>query len=233
MVRKIRIFADGADLKTMAALADNPDVAGFTTNPSLMRKAGVTDYRKFAREVLAIAAGRPVSFEVFADDIDGMLRQARTIAGWGDSVWVKIPIVNTAGILNDVVISELAADSVQINVTAVMTDDQVRSLWNWLDGVPGKLPIVSIFAGRIADAGWDPVDTMRKASIRFKDGGADLLWASTREVFNVIQAEDAGAHIITMTPDLIAKLPGFGRDLGEYSRQTVVEFYKAGEGFTL
>lgn len=232
-MRKIRIFADGADLKTMAALADNPDIAGFTTNPSLMRKAGITDYRKFAREVLAIATGRPVSFEVFADDVAGMIKQARIIAGWGDSVYVKIPIVNTAGVLNDVVIAELCDDCVPINITAVMTDEQVRELWEVLDGTPERPPIVSIFAGRIADTGRDPIDTMRMASTRFKRSGARLLWASTREVFNVVQAEDAGAHIITMTPDLIAKLPGFGRDLAEYSRQTVVEFYKAGEGFKL
>lgn len=228
MVRRIQVYADGADLASMAALAGKCD--GFTTNPSLMKKAGVTDYQKFGIDVLAAVNGKPVSFEVFYDDLAGMERQAREIANWGANVFVKIPITNTLGESTCPLIERLAFDGIKINVTAVFTKDQARGAVDAIGNHPG---IVSIFAGRIADTGRDPARIMR--SVRAKIGAlpVQLLWASAREVYNVVQADECGCDIITLSPELIAKLDGFGRDLAEYSLATVKQFKRDSEGLTL
>jgi transaldolase len=222
---KIKIFADGADLDGIAALAGNPLIAGFTTNPSLMRKAGVRDYETFAREVLCIASGRPVSFEVFADDFAGMIEQARTIASWGSNAVVKIPVTNTKGEFTGEVLRALSADGISLNVTAVFTHVQVQAIADVLE--PEAQAIISVFAGRIADTGIDPVSFMEMArwSLRCRTK-VQLLWASTRELFNIFQAERCGCDIITVTPDILAKLNLVGKDLAEYSRETVQEFHR-------
>lgn len=222
---KIKIFADGADLDGIAALAGNPLIAGFTTNPSLMRKAGVTDYEVFARKVLWVASGRPVSFEVFADDFSGMIEQARTIATWGPNAIVKIPVTNTEGRFTGEVLRTLSSDGVPLNITAVFTHHQIQAVADVLD--QNTQAIISVFAGRIADTGIDPVSFMEMArwSLRCRTK-LKLLWASTRELFNIFQAERCGCDIITVTPDILAKLHLIGKDLAEYSRETVAEFHR-------
>lgn len=227
-MRTIEIYADGADLRTMAALSEK--VAGFTTNPSLMKKAGITDYRVFAREVLAIAGGRPVSFEVLADDLQEMERQARVIAGWGAGVFVKIPVTNSLGESTGPVIRALTADGIRVNVTAIMTPGQARGA---VEAIAQPGSIVSIFAGRIADCGHDPYAIVWDAVSVARAGGTRVLWASARQVYSVIEARRACADIITLTPDLIAKVDGFGRDLRAYSLETVLQFKKDAEGITL
>lgn len=222
------IYGDGADLATMARLAVDDRIAGLTTNPSLMKQSGVTDYREFANSVLNIAHGKPVSFEVLADDLKEMERQAKVIASWGKwgNVYVKIPITNSEGKSTAPVIAALSSLGIRVNVTAVFTTAQAAAIKLLLS----PLDIVSVFCGRIADSGVDPEDTMMavRGQIRCK-----LLWASTREVFNVKQAERCGCDIITLTPDLIAKMDGFGRDLNEYSLATVLQFKRDAEGVTL
>jgi transaldolase len=220
---RIEIFADGANLDGVRALAADSRIRGFTTNPTLMRKAGVPDYAAFAKEMLGIVGGRPVSFEVFADDFPTMEAQAREIASWGRNVYVKIPVTNTAREPAYPLIRRLAAAGVQLNVTAVFTLVQVREIAAALN--PGVPAVVSVFAGRIADAGVDPVPHMRACKALLADcPGAKLLWASPRELLNLFHAEDAGADIITMTHDLLAKLKGVGKDLGDYSLETVQMF---------
>lgn len=228
MVMQVKIYADGADLASMAALASNHMVAGFTTNPTLCRKAGVTDYREFAQKVLAVIGKKPVSFEVFSDDMADMERQAIEIASWGENVYVKIPITNTAGESTEGVINRLAG-VVKINVTAVMTREQIKTAVTALDGADG---IVSVFAGRIADTGKDPVKWIRYA-LEKAHGKTKVLWASTREVYNVVQADECGCDIITMSPDLIDKISGFERDLSDYSLETVRQFKRDAEGYVL
>ena len=221
---KIKIFADGADLAGIRALAENPMIKGFTTNPTLMRKAGVDDYEAFARDVLAAVGGRPVSFEVSADDFDAMERQARKIATWGDNVTVKIPVTNTKREFAGPLIARLSGAGVKVNVTAVLTVDQVR-------GVAAALAhdapaVVSVFAGRIADTGRDPVPVMKEAlDILKAKPKAELLWASPREILNVFQADAVGCHIITVTADVLGKLKLIGKDLAEYSLETVKMFH--------
>ncbi len=222
---KIKIFADGADLKGIVAMTKNPMVAGFTTNPSLMRKAGVTDYEAFARELLSVVKDRPVSFEVFADDFGSMIAQGHEIASWGRNVNVKVPVMNTKGDFAGGVIRSLSSDGVVLNVTAVMTLDQVRAIADALD--PSTSAIVSVFAGRIADTGVDPVPHMRACKqILASRPKAELLWASPRELLNVFQADEVGCDIITVTNDVIEKLKLVGKDLVEYSRETVQMFYR-------
>jgi transaldolase len=222
---KIKIFADGADLSGMLAIGKNPLVKGFTTNPSLMRKAGIEDYEGFAREALAAITDRPISFEVFADDFEGMTAQGRVIGSWGPNVNVKIPVTDTSGRFTGDVITALSRDGVVLNITAIMTLDQVRAVAEAL--APETPAIVSVFAGRIADTGIDPVPHMRACVDILKSRPrAELLWASPREVLNLFQAEAIGCHIITMTNDLIAKLNLFNKDLIEYSRDTVHMFCK-------
>jgi len=222
----IKIFADGASLPSMLESARDPRIAGFTTNPTLMRKAGVTDYREFARQVLAEIRDRPISFEVFADDIENMRRQAREIATWGDNVNVKIPVTNTRGEPSTELIRELAAAGVKLNVTAICTLAQVRDVAQALAG--GAPSIVSVFAGRIADTGRDPIPLMREALgiCRAADRRIQLLWASPRELLNIVQAAEMGCDIITVTPDLLAKLALYGKDLATFSLETVQMFYR-------
>jgi transaldolase len=221
---KIKLFCDGANYDDMIAMARNPLIKGFTTNPTLMRKAGIADYAAFARRVLDAIDDRPVSFEVFADDPDGMERQARAIARWGRNVNVKIPVTSTDGRFRGDVIRKLSADGVMLNVTAVLTLDQVGQIAMALD--PATPAIVSVFAGRIADTGIDPVPVMQHArDLLSRRPKAELLWASPRELLNVFQADAIGCHIITATPELLAKLKLVGKDLDNYSLETVKMFF--------
>ena len=231
---RVKVFADGADLASIRQLADNRGIAGFTTNPTLMRKAGVADYETFARQVLEIVTDRPVSFEVFADDFPSMIAQARAIASWGPNVNVKIPVTNTAGLFTGPVIAELSGAGVVLNVTAITTEAQVQAVADSL--APGTAAIVSVFAGRIADTGRDPVPMMRRClDILKARPKAELLWASPRELLNIIQADEIGCQIITVTPDLLAKLPLVGKDLDEYSLDTVKMFFRdaSAAGYTI
>jgi transaldolase len=221
---KIKIFADGADIGGILELAENPLIKGFTTNPTLMHRAGVVDYERFAREVLEVVREVPVSFEVIADSFDDMARQARKIATWGDNVYVKIPITNTSAESSAELIRDLTSDGLKLNVTALTTLDQVDAMSSTLS--PGVPSIVSVFAGRIADTGVDPVPVMQEAlKILAPLPEAELLWASPRELLNVIQAEQSGCHIITVTHELLRKLSGIGRDLAAVSLDTVTMFY--------
>jgi transaldolase len=222
---RVKIFADGADARGIAELARNPLIKGFTTNPTLMRAAGVVDYEGFAREVLASAGGHPVSFEVFADDFEGMERQARKIGAWGEGVYVKVPITNTCAESSAPLISRLAADGVQVNVTALLTLDQVRTATEALAG--GAASYISVFAGRIADTGCDPVPIMREAlEIMAPHPNLELIWASPREILNVVQADSIGCHIITVTHDMLKKLSLLGRELEDFSLDTVRMFHR-------
>ena len=231
---RIRVFADGADLKNIRELAANPKIQGFTTNPTLMRAAGVTDYRAFALDMLKVVTGRPISFEVFADDFPTMEAQAREIAKWGENVYVKIPVTNTKGESSCRLISRLAEAGVKLNVTAIMTLDQVDEVGQSLD--PAVPAVVSVFAGRVADTGRDPVPHMAKALELLRDRPkAELLWASPRELLNIFQADAIGCHIITATPDVLKKLSLVGKDLDLYSRETVSMFHNDAKaaGFTI
>ncbi len=220
---RVKIFADGADFDSIIKLSSNPLVRGFTTNPTLMRKAGITDYESFGRKLLAAVPDYPVSLEVFADDFAEMARQARAIASWGRNVNVKIPVTNTRGEFCGDLIRELSADGVVLNVTAILTIDQVRRVTECL--APQTPAIVSVFAGRIADTGVDPVPLMREAvSILSARPKAELIWASPRELLNIFQADEIGCHIITVTNDILAKLALVGKDLAGYSLETVEMF---------
>jgi len=231
---KVKLFADGADLAGMKEMAANPMVKGFTTNPTLMRKAGVVDYKAFAADVLKLIPDRPVSFEVFADDFGQMETQALEIASWGRNVNVKIPVTNTKKEFAGPLIERLSKAGVTLNVTAVMTLDQVERITARLDA---KTPaIVSVFAGRIADTGVDPVPIMKRSvEILKSKPKAELIWASPRELLNVFQADEVGCHIITATNDILKKLSLVGKDLDQYSLETVEMFYKDAKaaGFTI
>ena len=221
----IKIFADGADLKSITELRKNPLIKGFTTNPTLMRKSNVEDYRKFALDVINIVNGHPVSFEVFSDEFDVMEKQALQIASWGENVYVKIPVTNTRGDDAGTLVRRLTKAGVKVNVTALATTKQVEHIVSYLaEDTPS---CVSIFAGRIADTGLDPVPIMAEAvKLLHKKPLAELIWASPREILNIFQAESVGCHIITVTNDLFAKLPIIGKDLNEYSMETVQMFYR-------
>lgn len=220
---KIKLFADGADTAGILEMYANPMIKGFTTNPTLMRKAGVQDYEAFARELLAKVPDRSVSLEVFADEFDEMERQAMKIASWGANVAVKIPVTNTRGASAAPLIKKLAAEGVVLNITAILTLDQVREVGAALDA--DTPAIVSVFAGRVADTGVDPMPHMREAlDILADKPKAELLWASPRELLNVFQANDIGCHIITATNDILKKLSLVGMDLTAYSRETVEMF---------
>jgi len=219
----VEIFADGADKASILQLAANPRIKGFTTNPTLMRKAGITDYEAFARDILPGIGGRPISFEVFSDDFDEMYSQARKIATWAPNVYVKIPVTNTSGASAVPLIARLAGDGVQMNITALFTLEQVETVSDVLKNAPPSN--ISVFAGRIADAGTDPLPIMQRAlEIMRPRPQQKLIWASPREVFNVVQADMIGCHIITVTPELIAKLCSLGKDLEEFSLDTVKMF---------
>lgn len=221
---KVKVFADGADLKGIATLAANPLIKGFTTNPTLMRKAGVTDYKAFSHEVLKIIGNAPVSFEVFSDDFAEMEKQAREIASWGTNVYVKIPVTNTKREFAGPLIKRLAQAGVQLNVTALMTNDQVRDVVACLS--PDVASYVSVFAGRVADTGCDPVPLMAEAvRLLAPNPKAELIWASPRELLNIFHADSIGCHVITVTHDILAKLSLVGKNLDEYSLDTVKMFY--------
>jgi len=222
---KIKIFADGANFDGIVAMTKNPMVKGFTTNPTLMRKAGVADYETFARKLLKVVTDRPISFEVFADDFPAMIEQGRIIGSWGKNVNVKVPVTDTKGEFSGDVIRTLSAEGVVLNVTAIMTLEQVRAVAEALDrSTPA---IVSVFAGRVADTGRDPVPHMRACKEALVSRPkAELLWASPRELLNIFQADEIGCDIITVTNDVIDKLKLVGKDLNEYSRETVQMFHR-------
>jgi len=231
---KVKLFADGAEKKSMLELYANPLIRGFTTNPTLMHKAGIADYEAFARDILTVIRDRPISFEVFADEFDAMERQARTISAWGGNVYVKIPVTNTRRESACPLIRRLSHAGIKINVTAILTLRQVAEVVEALAG--GAPSNVSVFAGRIADTGVDPVPAMREAVALLRPHPQiELIWASPREVLNVFQADSIGCHIITATPDILKKLPLAGKDLDEYSLETVKMFADdaARSGFTL
>ena len=219
----IKIFADGADKDGMLSLYRNPLIKGLTTNPTLMRKAGIIEYESFCREVLEIVPDRPISFEVFADETDDIERQARKIASWGDNVFVKIPVMTTDGVATTALVAHLAAEGVQQNVTALLTVRQVGLVLPALENGPDAF--ISLFAGRIADSGRDPIPAVR-ASVALLEGHSNLrlIWASPREVLNIVQAAEVGCHVITVTSDLLAKLGSLGKDLEQFSLETVQMF---------
>jgi len=222
---KVKIFADGADLNGIKEMYANPMIKGFTTNPTLMRKAGVRDYKAFAHQVLEAVPDRPISFEVFADEFDEMEKQAMEIASWGRNVNVKIPVTNTRRQFSGPLIERLSRSGVQLNVTAVMTLEQVRIITECLS--PKTPAIVSVFAGRIADTGRDPVPLMAEAvKILKARPKAELIWASPRELLNIFQADAVGCHIITATNDILKKLSLVGKDLDAYSLETVEMFHR-------
>jgi transaldolase len=219
---RIKLFADGADIVEMMDLQRRPEIQGFTTNPTLMRKAGVADYQAFAQTVLAAIPDRPISFEVFSDEFAEMERQARVIAGWGENVYVKIPITNTRGDSSYQLISYLCHRGIKVNVTAVMTLEQVGIATDAL--YCGAPSYISVFAGRIADTGIDPVPMMVDALHRMHLSPAELIWASPREVLNIYDANRIGCHIITATRDILNKIPLLGHNLADYSLETVKMF---------
>ena len=231
---KVKIFADGAEKAGMLEMYAKPYIKGFTTNPTLMHKVGLTDYRAFARDVVEAIPDRPISFEVFSDEFDEMERQAREIATWGDNVYVKIPVTNTRREPAYDLVRRLANEGVKLNITAIMTIEQVRNVVDAVkDGAPS---CVSVFAGRIADTGRDPVPIMSECVDILKAAPqAELIWASPRELLNIIQADAIGCHIITVTNDILKKLTLIGKDLADYSLDTVKMFYDDGRkaGFTL
>ena len=233
---RIKIFADGADLTGIRQLSKLPHIKGFTTNPTLMRKAGVDDYEVWAKRVLEAVPDRPVSFEVLSDDFDEMERQARKIASWGNNVYVKIPITNTKGDWTTNVIRHLVAEDVKVNITAVTTLEQFSATAFLLR--PYTDSIISIFAGRVADTGCSPEGLMQDARGLLRPMGKpciELLWASAREIYNIRQAEESGCHIITMPDKILSKLHLLGKDLDEFSLETVKQFYDdaVAAGYTL
>ncbi|HCI49025.1 MAG TPA: transaldolase [Holosporales bacterium] len=223
---KIKIFADGANLEDIKQLYKLPYIKGFTTNPTLMRKAGIKSYEQFSKELLSMVKDLPVSLEVFADDAESILYQAQKIASWGKNVYVKIPVSTTHGEFLGPVMKTLSGEGIPLNITALMTADQVKAT---LDCLSKDTPsIISVFAGRIADTGRDSLEIMIQCKNLIKESGkkAELLWASPRELYNVIQADQMGCDIITVDKSILDKLPLLGKDLLEYSKETVQMFYK-------
>jgi transaldolase len=230
----VKIFADGADKEGILEMYAKTFIKGFTTNPTLMRKAGISDYRAFAKEILQAISDRPISFEVFSDEFQDMERQAMEIASWGDNVYVKIPVTNTRGQPCYELVRKLTKSGVKVNVTALMTLDQVRDVVAVLESETPSY--VSVFAGRIADTGRDPVPLMAAAVEMLKTRPkAELIWASPRELLNIFQADTLGCHVITVTNDTLKKLVLIGRDLHDYSLETVKMFFEdaKGAGFEL
>jgi transaldolase len=231
---RVKLFADGANVSTMLQMHALPYIKGLTTNPTLMRKAGIANYRSFAKDVLSQIKNKPVCFEVLADDLAEMERQAMEIAGWADNVFVKIPVTNTKRETCRTLVKRLSDRQVKLNVTAIMTLAQVRDIAASLN--PGIPSYLSVFAGRIADTGIDPVPLMCQAvEILKSNSHAELVWASSREIFNIFQADAAGCHVITVTNDILKKISIVGYDLTEYSLDTVKMFYNDAQtsGFTL
>jgi transaldolase len=233
-VKNIQIYADGAELNGILDLYQSGLVSGFTTNPTLMKKVGITDYAAFAKSVLSHIKDLPFSFEVFSDDFLSMEREARIIASWGPNVFVKIPITNTKGESSVLLIEKLSKEGLNLNITAMMTIAQVRSVLNVIN--PKAQTIISVFAGRVADTGIDPIPLMREVAEMCRDTpGALSLWASTRELLNILQAEACGVNIITVTHDILGKLKMVGKDLDQLSLETVKMFYNdaLSSGFSL
>lgn len=222
---KVKIFADGAEIDVMRQMSKNPLIKGFTTNPTLMRKAGISDYEDFSRQVVKEFSSYPISLEVFADDLPTMELQARKLASFGDNVFVKIPITNSKGVSTAPIIKNISNDGIKVNITAIMLLDQIKEMVSVLkEGVPAYL---SVFAGRIADTGVDPLPLMKQSLEEMKKNSSlELLWASPRELLNVFQANDMGCHIITATKDILNKLSLVGKDLTDYSLETVKMFYE-------
>jgi transaldolase len=220
----IKLYADGADLNGMIEEYKKGIASGFTTNPTLMKKAGVKSYEEFAKSALKAIPDLPISFEVFSDDIDGMEREARKIGNWGKNVYIKIPVTNTKGESTSSLVKKLSHDGLKLNVTAILTLEQVKIMSKALS--PDTPSIISVFAGRIADTGVDPMPIMKKSAMILKSNpNAELLWASTRELLNLIQAEKCGCHIITITNDILKKMPLVGKNLNQLSLETVQMFY--------
>jgi len=221
----IKIFADGAELSVIKRLKETGLVRGFTTNPSLMRKAGVQDYKSFAKQVLKIAPELPLSLEVFSDDLEEMESQARIISSWGKNIFVKIPVMNTQRRFTGPILKSLSRDGIKLNVTAVMSVEQIKNI---LEFLTYETPVIlSVFAGRIADTGRDPVPIMEQCVDLLQSyNNVELLWASTRELFNVTQASQLGCDIITVGEDILDKMDLIGKDLDDFSRETVEMFYK-------
>ncbi len=225
---KIKIFADGADLETMFTMYEKPYITGLTTNPTLMRKAGIANYKAFAKDVLEVVKHKPISFEVFSDDFSEMILQAQEIASWGSNVNVKIPITNTRGKETLMVIKHLSERGVTLNVTAIMTVAQVQAVVDVVN--PMTNAFISIFAGRIADTGRDPIPIMKDAlNLMQATPNAALIWASPRELLNVVQADGIGCHVITATTEILNKLDLIGKDLSQYSLETVRMFKQDAE----
>jgi transaldolase len=221
---RVKIFADGADLGGMLDMYRAGFVSGFTTNPTLIKKAGVRDYEKFAREAVAAIPNLPLSFEVFSDDFETMEKEAREIGSWGKNVYVKIPVTNTRGDSSVPLIQKLSGDGFRLNITAMLTLGQVALALRAL--TPGVGAYISVFAGRIADTGENPMPIMTEAARMCRIvAGAECLWASTRELLNIFQAQDCGVDIITVTNDILKKLPNVGKDLTQLSLETVQMFY--------
>lgn len=221
---KVKIFADGADKAGMLEMYAKPYIKGLTTNPTLMKKVGITDYRAFCKDILTSIKDKPLSFEVFSDDFAEMERQAMEIASWGENVYVKIPVTNTKQETCYALVKKLAAQKVKLNVTAIMTLTQVRDVVASLN--PNVPSYVSVFAGRIADTGHDPVPMMAAAVEQLKVApAAELIWASPRELLNIFQADEIGCQVITVTNDILKKLSLVGYDLDTYSLDTVKMFY--------
>lgn len=222
---KVKLFADGADIAGMIEMANQPFIAGLTTNPTLMRKAGITDYVKFAKEVIKEIPNKPISFEVFSDDLPEMIAQGEKIASWGNNINVKIPITTTKGLSTSSVIKCLSSQGISVNVTALMTQQQVLDVAENLN--PSVQSFVSVFAGRIADTGRDPLPIIQESlNILLPNSKSELIWASPRELLNIFQADQVGCHIITATNDLLKKLYLVGKDLDKYSVETVQMFYE-------
>lgn len=220
---KVKVFADGADLVGIRELTSNPLVKGYTTNPTLMKQVGITDYLAFSKEVLQVINGAPISLEVFSDEFDEMKTQALKLSALGENVYVKIPVTNTRAESSAEVVRELSSEGVKLNVTAIFTTQQVEKVVNALSGGPASY--VSVFAGRIADAGVDPIPTMVKTlEIMSPHKQMELIWASPRELLNVVQAHEIGCHVITVTHDLLKKLPSLGKNLDTFSLETVKMF---------
>ena len=221
---KIKLFADGANAGEMLELYKKGIVSGFTTNPTLMKKAHVDDYELFAKAAIKSIPDFPISFEVFSDDLVNMEREARIITSWGKKVYVKIPVTNTKGVSTAPLIKKLSAEKIKLNITALLTVKQVTEVTAAL--FPKTPAIISVFAGRIADTGISPIPIMKDALKVIKPkSNIELLWASTRELLNIVQAETVGCHIITVTPDILKKMPGIGKDLTQLSLETVQMFY--------
>ena len=230
----IKIYADGADLKSMLEEYNKGIVSGFTTNPSLMKSAGIKNYRDFGKEVVKEIKDMPISFEVFGDDEETILKEARELYTWSENVYVKVPVINTKGEFNGNIIKTLADEKVKLNITAIFTYKQVMDVLSVLN--KDTPAIISIFAGRIADAGVDPIGIMKEAIKLAEDyPKVEILWASCRELYSIIEANDIGCHIITVPNNILKKIDLFGKDLNEYSIETVNDFFNDGKslGFSI